>query len=54
MTIINADCLDWMKSQPDNSIDCLITDPPYVLKFMGKKKNIAILPRKDSKIVIFN
>lgn len=37
MTIINADCLEWMSEQPDNSISCIITDPPYGLKFMSKK-----------------
>jgi|SRR6185503_4361508 len=36
MTIINADCLDWMRSQPDNSISCIVTDPPYGLHFMNK------------------
>ena len=35
--IIQGDCLEVMKSVPDNSIDCVITDPPYGLKFMGKK-----------------
>lgn len=37
MTIINADCLEWLKSQPDNSISTVVTDPPYGLKFMSKK-----------------
>ena len=27
--IIQGDCLEVMKSIPDNSIDCVITDPPY-------------------------
>ena len=27
--IYNIDCLEWMKTQPDNSIDCIITSPPY-------------------------
>lgn len=30
-------CLELMKSIPDNSIDSIVTDPPYGLKFMGKK-----------------
>ncbi len=37
MMIVNADCLDWMREQQDNSIDFIVTDPPYGLKFMGKK-----------------
>ena len=47
-TIIQGDCLEIMKKIPDNSIDTIITDPPYGLEFMGKNwdkfksgKNIA-------------
>jgi DNA modification methylase len=35
--IINADCLEAMRSMEDNSIDSIVTDPPYGLCFMGKK-----------------
>ena len=35
--IYNGDCLEVMKTFPDNSIDTIITDPPYGLSFMGKK-----------------
>lgn len=28
-SIIKADCLDAMKHIADNSIDAIITDPPY-------------------------
>ena len=35
--IIQGDCLEVMKTFPDNSIDTIITDPPYGLSFMGKK-----------------
>lgn len=35
-TLYHADCLDVMKAMPDNSIDTIITDPPYGLNFMGK------------------
>lgn len=35
-TIIQGDCLEVMKRIPDNSIDTIITDPPYGLAFMGK------------------
>lgn len=27
--IINADCMDILKKLPDNSVDCILTDPPY-------------------------
>ena len=35
--LINSDNLEVLKSLPDNSIDSVVTDPPYGLKFMGKK-----------------
>jgi hypothetical protein len=27
--IIHADCLEWMRSQPDNSVDLVFGSPPY-------------------------
>jgi len=35
--IIQGDCLEELKKLPDNSVDAVVTDPPYGLKFMGKK-----------------
>lgn len=35
--IYNMDCLEGMKLLDDNSIDNIVTDPPYELGFMGKK-----------------
>ena len=34
--IIQADSLEWLKNKEDNSIDHIITDPPYLIDFMGK------------------
>lgn len=31
-SLYNADCLDWLASQPENSIEAIVTDPPYGLK----------------------
>ena len=36
MKLINNDCIIAMKEMPDNSIDSIVTDPPYELGFMGK------------------
>jgi DNA modification methylase len=36
-TIILGDALEVPKTFPDNSIDTIITDPPYGLEFMGKE-----------------
>jgi len=35
-TIVHIDCIEGMKRLKDNSIDSIITDPPYELGFMGK------------------
>src|SRR5574344_2587658 len=34
--IYNEDCLEGMKTLSDNSVDSIVTDPPYELGFMGK------------------
>jgi len=34
--IVCGDCLEIMKEIPDNSIDSIVTDPPYEIGFMGK------------------
>ena len=37
VTIYHGDCRDIMEGQlPDNSVDSIVTDPPYELGFMGK------------------
>lgn len=35
--IIAGDCLEKLKDIPDNSVDAVVSDPPYELGFMGKK-----------------
>ena len=35
--LLKGDCLDLMKILADNSIDAIVTDPPYGLEFMGKE-----------------
>lgn len=35
--LIHSDCLEALKNLPDNSVDSVVTDPPYGLSFMGKK-----------------
>ncbi len=50
-----GDCIDVMKSLPDNSIDTIITDPPYGIGFMGKEwdnfkpKELSTAVRRSSR-----
>lgn len=37
VTLYHGDCLDVLRSLPDNSVDSVCTDPPYGLSFMGKR-----------------
>ena len=40
--IHNGNCLDVMPTMEANSIDTIITDPPYGLKFMGKDWDFGV------------
>ena len=35
-TLLHGDCITIMAEMPDNSVDSIVTDPPYGLGFMGK------------------
>ncbi len=35
--LLKGNCLEQMKSLPDNSVDSIVTDPPYGISFMAKK-----------------
>jgi site-specific DNA-methyltransferase (adenine-specific) len=37
MNLHHGDCFEVMQGLPDNSVDLVLTDPPYGLAFMGKK-----------------
>lgn len=37
MKLMLGNCLDKLKELDDNSVDSIVTDPPYGLSFMGKK-----------------
>lgn len=34
--IVTGDCLEEMRKMEDNSISCIVTDPPYGLGFREK------------------
>ena len=36
VTLFHGDCIEVMRTLPDNSVHAVVTDPPYGLEFMGK------------------
>lgn len=46
VNLINGDCLVQLKNLADNSIDSIVTDPPYGLSFMGKSWDYEV-PSED-------
>ena len=53
--IINSDCMDILKQLPDDSIDLLVTDPPYRTISGGRDENSnwwkgSVLEKNDGKI----
>jgi len=43
--VIVGDCAEVMREWPDNSVDTIVTDPPYGISFMGKEWDQALPPR---------
>lgn len=35
--VVCSDCLEHMQTMPENSVDSIVTDPPYGLSFMNKE-----------------
>ena len=47
-TILHGDCIEKIRELPDNSVDSVVTDPPYELGFMGKSwDNTGIANSKE-------
>jgi site-specific DNA-methyltransferase (adenine-specific) len=42
--ILSGDCLEQLRTIPDNSFDGSLTDPPYALQFMGKDWDKTLPP----------
>lgn len=47
-TLSLGDCLETLRSLPDNSIDSVVTDPPYGIRFMGKSWDGADIEARAS------
>ena len=42
INIRNGDVIDELKAIPDESVDCMVTDPPYGISFMNKDWDKAV------------
>jgi site-specific DNA-methyltransferase (adenine-specific) len=40
--LFNTDCVEWLRSRPENSIDAICTDPPYGLVEFSKEELIKL------------
>ena len=44
--VVCGDCVEVLKDFPVNSIDCVVTDPPYGISFMQKDWDQALPPKE--------
>lgn len=63
MTLLLGDCLELMKTIPDNSIDLVLTDPPYgttackwdsVIPFEPMWKELKRVRRENAVVILFS
>ena len=40
--LLPGDCLEWLRRFPADSVDAVVTDGPYGLKFMGKRWDYSV------------
>ncbi len=48
MEIINDDCINYLKTIPDNSLDLVITDPPYFIDNLGDDWNETKITNRET------
>lgn len=50
MELHNTDCLDFLRAQPANSVDLILTDPPYGMSYQSshRKQKFAKIEGDDS------
>lgn len=51
MRLLRGDCIEVMGTLPDDSIDAVVTDPPYGIGFMGKEWDTFTPGKEQARIV---
>lgn len=41
--LLLGDCLDLLTTLPDNSIDCIVTDPPYGIRYLSRSRALPLV-----------
>jgi 23S rRNA G2069 N7-methylase RlmK/C1962 C5-methylase RlmI len=41
LTVIQADCVEYLKTLDDNTFDSVVTDPPVCARFHGQKLGLV-------------
>lgn len=52
--LLQGDCIKVMKSIPDDSIDCIITDPPYNLGLFMHNRNTNLQKMRENQFAYAN
>lgn len=46
--LINIDCIEYMKDLPDNYVDLVVTDPPYLINYSSFRTNSKVIKNDDN------
>jgi len=51
--VINGDCLEVMKTMEDNSVDSIVTDPPYEFYSFSIYKLYVVKHNESSYLILY-
>jgi site-specific DNA-methyltransferase (adenine-specific) len=48
--LLNCDCMEYIKTLPDNAFDLIITDPPYGINFVSNHRSVKYKPIENDDV----